>query len=122
MAFCGNVLAPYGIAARQCPRAEETPASGLETLLLHLNYYVAYFAAQRGIQPMMTMERYEWLFSMVTWIRTQKELRAQSLFETFVRELGQVLQFDALAKFDPGPNRVEWYLGSGFRDLEKDSK
>ena len=52
---------------------------------------------QREIQPMRTMERYEWLFSMETWIRTQKELRAQNLFGTFVRELGQVLQFDALA-------------------------
>src|SRR6516225_194485 len=71
---------------------------------------------------MMTIERYEWLFSMVTWIRTQKELRAQGLFATFVRELGQVLQFDALAKFDAGSNGVEWYFGPNLRDLEKDSK
>ena len=71
---------------------------------------------------MRTMERYEWLFSMETWIRTQKELQAQNLFATFVHELGQVLQFDALAKFDAESNRVEWYFSSGLQDLEKDSK
>ena len=46
---------------------------------------------------MKTMERYEWLFSMETWIRTQKELQAQNLFATFVRVLGEVLLFDAIA-------------------------
>jgi hypothetical protein len=79
----------------------------------------AYFAAQREIQPIRTMERCEWLFNMETWIRTQKELQAQNLFGTFVRELGQVVQFDALAKFDSESNRVEWYFGSGLQDLEK---
>jgi hypothetical protein len=43
-------------------------------------------------------ERYEWLIGMVTWIRVQEKPQLQKLFGTFVLELGQVLQFDALAK------------------------
>ena len=67
-------------------------------------------------------ERYEWLIGMVTWIRAQEKPQLQKLFGTFVLELGQVLQFDALAKFDGTSNRVKWYFGPGLQELEKASK
>jgi formate hydrogenlyase transcriptional activator len=71
---------------------------------------------------MTITERYEWLIGMVNWIRAQKEPQPQQLFRTFVLELGQVLQFDALAKFDAASNIVEWYLGPGLQRLEKASE
>ncbi len=39
-------------------------------------------------------------------IRAQKEAQLRELFDVFVRELGQIVQFDALAKFDEGASNT----------------
>jgi hypothetical protein len=56
-------------------------------------------------------EFYEWLIRVTALIRAQKEPREQELFEIFVKELGQVLQFDHLAKYDEAVNAFSWYAG-----------
>jgi formate hydrogenlyase transcriptional activator len=71
---------------------------------------------------MTIAERYEWLIGMGTWIRTQKEPQPQKLFGSFVLELGQVLEFDALAKFDAASDREQWYFGPGLQELQKASQ
>jgi hypothetical protein len=49
-------------------------------------------------------ERYESLIRIATSIRAQK--RARELFGILVRELGQVVHFDAMAQFDEASNKV----------------
>jgi formate hydrogenlyase transcriptional activator len=39
--------------------------------------------------------------------------KPQELFEILVHELGQVLQFDAIAQFDERSNKVDWHMCSG---------
>src|SRR5580704_9144498 len=58
-----------------------------------------------------TAERYEALIRVAAAVRAQREPR--KLFGIFVHELGQVLQFDAIAQFDERSNKVDWHLGSG---------
>jgi len=66
-------------------------------------------------------ERYEWLIRVTTLIRSQQQAQPQELFDLFVREFGQVVQFDALAKFDEAANRVTWYCRPDLQQLEKAS-
>jgi formate hydrogenlyase transcriptional activator len=56
-------------------------------------------------------QRYESLIRIASSIRAQKEPR--ELFGILVHELGQVLQFDAIAQFDESSNKVDWYLCPG---------
>jgi formate hydrogenlyase transcriptional activator len=58
-------------------------------------------------------ERYEYLIRIAASVRAQKE--PQELFGILVHELGQVLQFDAIAQFDERSNKVDWHLCSGCR-------
>ena len=64
-------------------------------------------------------EFYEWLIRVTTSIRAQKEPHEQDLLEIFVRELGQVLSFDHLAKYDAASNRFSWYVGPEFEELNE---
>src|ERR1700722_15697976 len=58
-----------------------------------------------------TAERYEALIRIASAVRAQTEPR--KLFGILVHELGQVLQFDAIAQYDERSNKVDWHLGSG---------
>src|SRR5580692_12969561 len=58
-----------------------------------------------------TAERYEALIRVAAAVRAQREPR--KLFGILVHELGQVLQFDAIAQYDERSNKVDWHLGSG---------
>jgi formate hydrogenlyase transcriptional activator len=58
-----------------------------------------------------TDQRYEALIRMAASVRAQAEPR--KLFGILVHELGQVLQFDAIAQYDERSNKVDWHLGSG---------
>jgi formate hydrogenlyase transcriptional activator len=57
-----------------------------------------------------TAKKYESLIRIAASVRAQGE--PQELFEVLVHELGQVLQFDAIAQFDERSNKVQWHLGS----------
>ena len=65
-----------------------------------------YIEADRSID-----RRYEALIRMAASVRAQREPR--KLFGILAHELGQVLQFDAIAQFDERSNKVDWHLGSG---------
>jgi formate hydrogenlyase transcriptional activator len=58
-----------------------------------------------------TDRRYEALIRMAASVRAQKEPR--ELFGILAHELGQVLQFDAIAQFDERSNKVDWHMGAG---------
>jgi len=60
-----------------------------------------------------TAARYESLIRIAALVRAQREPR--ELFGMLVQELGQVLQFDAIAQFDERSNKVDWHLCSGCR-------
>jgi len=45
-------------------------------------------------------EFYEWLIRVTNLIRAQRDPHERELFELFARELGQVLSFETLSKFD----------------------
>src|SRR5271170_1240071 len=62
-----------------------------------------------------TAARYESLIRIAASVRAQKE--PQELFEILIQELGQVVQFDAIAQFDEGSNKVHWHMCSGCRKL-----
>src|SRR5260370_24720945 len=64
-----------------------------------------------------TAERYESLIRIATSIRAQKDPR--ELFGMLVHELGQVLQFDAIAQYDEASNKVDWHLCSACIKSEK---
>jgi formate hydrogenlyase transcriptional activator len=68
------------------------------------------------------IEFYDWLIRVTTLIRAQKEPQEQDLFEIFVKELAQVLQFDHLAKYDAVLNRFSWYAGPEFEELNEKLK
>jgi formate hydrogenlyase transcriptional activator len=67
-------------------------------------------------------EFYDWLIRVTTLIRAQKDPQEQELFEISCRELGQVLQFDELAKYDAASNTFNWYAGPGFEELSEELK
>ena len=60
-----------------------------------------------------TAARYESLIRIAAAVRSQKE--SQDLFGLLVEELGQVVQFDAIAQFDESSNKVHWHMCSGCR-------
>src|SRR5260370_42181574 len=67
-------------------------------------------------------EFYDWLIRVTTLIRAQKDPQELELFEIFCRELGQVLQFDELAKYDAASNTFNWFAGPGFEELNEELK
>ena len=60
-----------------------------------------------------TAARYESLIRIAASVRAQKE--PQDLFRLLIEELGQVVQFDAIAQYDEGSNKVHWHMCSGCR-------
>lgn len=69
--------------------------------------------------------RYESLIRLAEAIRAHYD--PQDLFQILVSELGQVVQFDAIAQFDEALNKVHWHLGrrcnqsaGACRDLAKE--
>ncbi len=54
-------------------------------------------------------DRYEALIRLAEAIRTQQY--GGDLFQVLVRELNQVVRFDAIAQYDETLNKVNWYLG-----------
>jgi formate hydrogenlyase transcriptional activator len=58
-----------------------------------------------------TAVRFESLFRIATSIRAQKNPR--ELFAILVHELGQVVNFDAIAQFDESSTKVDLHLGPG---------
>ena len=54
--------------------------------------------------------RYESLIRLAEAIRAQKD--PGDLFQVLVRELGNVVHFDAVAQYDEALNKVHWHLGS----------
>jgi formate hydrogenlyase transcriptional activator len=72
-----------------------------------------------------TAVRYESLIRIAAAVRSQKE--PQDLFGLLVEELGQVVQFDAIAQYDESSNKVHWHMCSVCRkpyprpsDIDKD--
>src|SRR5580692_6355539 len=53
-------------------------------------------------------ERYEALIRLAEAIRTDQQ--PNDLFQVLVRELRNVVQFDAIAQFDADLNKVNWHL------------
>ncbi len=51
-----------------------------------------------------TAARYESLIRIATAVRSQKD--ARDLFALLVEELGQVIQFDAIAQYDERSNKI----------------
>src|SRR5262249_9412709 len=69
--------------------------------------------------------RYEALIRLAEAIRTHHE--PQELFHILVQELGNVVQFDAIAQFDEALNKIHWHHddaveapSSSCEDLEKE--
>jgi formate hydrogenlyase transcriptional activator len=60
-----------------------------------------------------TAGRYESLIRIAASVRAQKE--PQDLFRLLIEELGQVIQFDAIAQYDESSNKVNWHMCSGCR-------
>src|SRR5580698_9178314 len=60
-----------------------------------------------------TAARYESLIRIAAAVRSQKE--PQELFGLLIQELGQVVQFDAIAQYDDSSNKVHWHMCSGCR-------
>ena len=60
-----------------------------------------------------TAAKYESLIRIAASIRAHKEPR--DLFEILIQELGQVVQFDAIAQYDDSSNKVHWHMCSGCR-------
>src|SRR5579871_6386678 len=60
-----------------------------------------------------TAARYESLIRIAASVRAQKE--PQDLFRLLIEELGQVIQFDAIAQYDESSNKVHWHMCSGCR-------
>jgi formate hydrogenlyase transcriptional activator len=75
-----------------------------------LTFPVAETESDRSTED-STAERYEALIRIAAAVRAQREPR--KLFGILVHELGQVLQFDAIAQYDERSNKVDWHLGSG---------
>src|ERR1700690_2349133 len=60
-----------------------------------------------------TAARYESLIRIAALVRSQKE--PEDLFGLLTKELGQAIQFDAIAQFDEGSNKIHWHLCSTCR-------
>ncbi len=60
-----------------------------------------------------TAARYESLIRIAAAVRSQKD--PQELFGLLTQELGQVVQFDAIAQYDDSSNKVHWHMCSGCR-------
>ena len=60
-----------------------------------------------------TADRYESLIRIAASVRAQKE--PKDLFRLLIEELGQIIQFDAIAQFDESSNKVNWHMCSGCR-------
>jgi formate hydrogenlyase transcriptional activator len=60
-----------------------------------------------------TAARYESLIRIAASVRAQKD--PQDLFRLLIEELGQVIQFDAIAQYDESSNKVHWHMCSGCR-------
>jgi formate hydrogenlyase transcriptional activator len=67
-------------------------------------------------------EFYEWLIRVTNLIRAQQDPQDRELFELFARELGHVLAFDALSKFDATSATFHWYGGRDFEKLGEELK
>src|ERR1051326_5811168 len=74
-------------------------------------------AVAEALSDQSTAERYESLIRIAASVRAQKDPRG--LFGILVHELGQVLQFDAIAQFDEASNKVDWHLCAGCLKQEK---
>jgi formate hydrogenlyase transcriptional activator len=68
-------------------------------------------AMAMAVSEESTAERYESLIRIATSIRSQDDPR--QLFGILVHELGRVLQFDAIAQYDEGSNKVDWHVCPG---------
>src|SRR5581483_10833875 len=68
-------------------------------------------------QERSTADRYEALIRIANSIRARTEPR--ELFEILAHELGQVIQFDAIAQFDEQANKVNWHLGVGCQKVNR---
>ena len=64
--------------------------------------------------------RYESLIRLADAIRTQKH--ADGLFQVLVRELRDVVPFDAMAQYDDELNKVNWHLGEHCNPAGKPSR
>jgi hypothetical protein len=62
-------------------------------------------------------EFYEWLIRVTNLIRDQQEPHDRELFELFARELGQVLSFDTLSKFDATSATFHWSAGPELKKI-----
>jgi formate hydrogenlyase transcriptional activator len=60
-----------------------------------------------------TAARYESLIRIAALVRSQKQ--PEDLFGLLTDELGQAIQFDAIAQFDEGSNKIHWHLCSTCR-------
>ena len=65
-------------------------------------------------------EFYEWLIRVTNLIREQQEPHDRELFEIFAHELGQVLPFDVLGKYDSTSGAYRCYAGPGFEKLSEE--
>jgi formate hydrogenlyase transcriptional activator len=70
-------------------------------------------AAVQTRSDQSTAAKYESLIRIAADIRARKEPR--DLFEILIRELGQVVQFDAIAQYDESSNKVHWHMCPGCR-------
>jgi formate hydrogenlyase transcriptional activator len=68
------------------------------------------------VESQSTATRYESLIRIAASVRSQKEPRG--LFQLLVHELGQVIQFDAIAQYDEASNKVDWHIGPACRTLD----
>jgi formate hydrogenlyase transcriptional activator len=73
------------------------------------------FALAETEQP--TALRYESLIRIATSIRAQKD--PSELFGVLAHELGQVVDFDAIAQFDEASNKVAFHLCPGCAKVDK---
>jgi formate hydrogenlyase transcriptional activator len=60
--------------------------------------------------------KYESLIRIAAAVRSQQE--PKDLFQLLVSELGKVIQFDAIAQYDEGSNKIHWHLCAGCRKRE----
>ena len=65
---------------------------------------------------------YEWLIRVTNLIRAQQEPDEREPFDLFVRELGEILSFDALSKYDATSATFHWYAGPGLEKLGEELK
>src|SRR3984893_18397394 len=69
----------------------------------------AFITANSPETEKLPAARYESLIRLAEAIRTHRH--PQDLFQVLVRELGNVVRFDAVAQYDEALNKVNWHLG-----------